>query len=94
MIQDAKNRQKIAICAPSHNFFGLYLRNAHIDNRKKLLISDISSSCLRNMVNSGPLAAEIGSAVWGTQANSNGFRVLAALLHDTPVVGVSQTLRR
>jgi len=24
----------------------------------------------------------------------NGFRVLAALLHDTPVLGVSQTLRR
>ena len=27
-------------------------------------------------------------------ANFNGFRVLAALLHGTPVVGVSQTLRR
>ena len=27
-------------------------------------------------------------------ANCNGFRVLAALLHDTPVLGVSQTLRR
>jgi len=26
-IQDAKNRQKFAICAPSHNFVGLYLRN-------------------------------------------------------------------
>ena len=26
-IQDAKNRQKIAIWAPSHNFVGLYLRN-------------------------------------------------------------------
>jgi len=29
-----------------------------------------------------------------TYANFNGFRVLAALLHGTPVVGVSQTLRR
>jgi len=30
--------QKIVICAPSHNFVGLYLRTkAHIDNRKKLL---------------------------------------------------------
>jgi len=45
------------------------------------------------MVNFGPLAAEIGPVVWGTPANFNGFRVLAALLHDTPVVGVSQTLR-
>jgi len=46
------------------------------------------------MVNCGPLAAEIGPVVWGTPANFNGFRVLAALLHFTVVVGVSQTLRR
>jgi len=26
-IQHAKNRQKAAICAPSHNFVGLYLSN-------------------------------------------------------------------
>jgi len=37
--------------------------------------------------------AEIGSGVWGTPAYFNGFRVLAALLHGTVVVGVSQTLR-
>ena len=43
------------------------------------------------MVNFGPLAAEIGPVVWGTPANFNGFRVLAALLHGTLVVGVSQT---
>ena len=41
------------------------------------------------MVNFGPLAAEIVSLVWGTPANFNGFRVLAALLYGTPVVGVS-----
>ena len=40
------------------------------------------------MVNFRPLAAEIVSLVWGTPANFNGFRVLAALLL---VVGVSQT---
>jgi len=34
------------------------------------------------MVNFGPLAAEIVSLVWGTPANFNGFRVLAALLHS------------
>ena len=44
------------------------------------------------MVNFGPLAAEIVSLVWGTPANFNGFRVLAALLHGTLVVDVSQTL--
>ena len=45
------------------------------------------------MVNFGPLAAEMHWRVWGTPANFNGFRVLAALLHGTRVVGVSQSLR-
>jgi len=43
------------------------------------------------MVNFDLLAAEIVSLVWGTPANFNGFRILAALLHGTLVVGVSQT---
>jgi len=47
-----------------------------------------------NMVNFGPLATEIDPVVWGTRANFNGFRILAALLHGTLVVGISQTLRR
>ena len=63
-------------------------------SEKNLLSSNISSTCPRNMVNFGPLAAEIVSLVWGTPANSNGFGVLAALLHGILVVGVSQTLRR
>ena len=42
----------------------------------------------------GELAAELGLPVWGTPANFNGFLVLAALLHGSQVVGVSQTLRR
>jgi len=46
------------------------------------------------MANFGPLMAEIWRQVWGTPANFNGFRVLAALLHGTVVVGVSQTLQR
>ena len=46
------------------------------------------------MVNFGPLTTEIGSGAWGNPANFNGFRVLAALLHGTLVVGVSETLRR
>jgi len=37
--------------------------------------------------------AEIGLPVWGNQAHFNGFRVLAALLHGTVVLGVSQTLQ-
>jgi len=61
---------------------------------KNLLSSNISFACPHNMVNFGSLSAEIVSLVWGTPGNFNGFRVLAALLHDTLVVGVSQTLRR
>jgi len=90
--------QKVAIWgwAPSHNFVGRYLRNygTYRQLEKNLLSSIISSACPHNMVNFGPLAAEIISLVWGTPANFNRFRVLAALLHGTPVLGVSQTLRR
>ena len=46
------------------------------------------------MVNFGPLAAEICWRVWGTPAYFTRFRVLAALVHGTLVVGVNQTLRR
>jgi len=63
-------------------------------SEKNLLSSNISSTCPHNMVNFGPLAAEIVSLVWGTPPNFNGFGVLAALLHGILVVGVSQTLRR
>jgi len=73
----------------------IFATKARIDNRKKnLLNSNIFPTCPYNMVNFGPLAAEIGSLVWGNPANCNGFLVLAALLHGTLEVGVSQTLRR
>jgi len=91
-IQDAKNRQKSPSAHYRTNSLGYILATkTHIDNRKNLLSSNISSRRLHNMVNFGPLAAEIGPVVWGTPANFNGFRVLVALLHGTPVVGVSQT---
>jgi len=63
-------------------------------SEKNLLNNNTSSTSSDNMVNFGPQAAEIGLPVWGTPANFNGFRVLAALLHGTLVVGVCQTLRR
>jgi len=70
----------------------IFATKACIDNRKKnLLSSNISSTCPHNMVNFGPLSAEIVSLVWGTPGNFNGFGVLAALLHGTLVVGISQT---
>ena len=80
--------------APSHNFVGLCLRNegTYRQSEKYLLSSNISSTCSHNMVNFGLLAAETCWRVWGTPANFNGFRILAALLHGTPVVGVTQTV--
>jgi len=73
----------------------IFATKARIDNwKKKLLSSNTSSTRPDNMVNFSSLAAEIDPVVWGTPANFNGFRVLAALLHGTPVLGVSQTLRR
>ena len=71
----------------------VFATEACIDNRKNLLNSNISSTCHHSMVNFGPLTAEIGLP-WGTHANFNGFRVLAALLHSTLIMGVSQTLWR
>jgi len=67
----------------------IFATKARIDNRKKVLSSNISYTRPHNMVNLGPLAAEIDPVVWGTPPNFNGFRVLAALLHGTRVVGAS-----
>jgi len=58
--------------------------------KKNLLSSNISSRYPHNMVNFGLLAAEVDPVVWGTPANFNGFRILAALLHGSQVVGMSQ----
>jgi len=73
----------------------VFATKAHIDNRKKnLLSSSMSSRYPHNMVNFGLLAAEICWRVWGSPAKCNWFPVLAALLHGSQVVSVSQTLRR
>jgi len=50
----------------------------------------MSSTYPHNMANFGPLTAEIGSGVWGTPANFNWFRVLAALLHGISVLSDAQ----
>jgi len=42
-------------------------------SEKNLLSSNTSSTRPDNMVNFGPLTAEIGLGVWGTSANSTGF---------------------
>ena len=64
----------------------------HVSIGNNVLNSNISSTCPHNMVNFGPLAAEIGLPVWGTPANFNGFRVLASLLQRRRSTEVNQTL--
>jgi len=87
-----KNHQKFGIWAPSAHIFAT---KARLDNRKKnLLNSNIAFTYPYNIANFGQLTAEICWRVCRTPTNFNGFPVLAALLHSTLVVGVSQTLRR
>ena len=74
-----KKSPKIAICAPSHNF---------VTYRQSEKCSNISSRCPHNMVYFGSLAAEIDPIVWGTPANSNGFRVSSC--RRQPNCGVEQ----
>jgi len=46
---------------------------------KNMFNSNTFSTFSHNMVNFGPLTAEIVWRVWGTPRNFNGFRVLASL---------------
>jgi len=88
-----KHSQKFAVWAPSYNFVGLYLRNwACIDNRKKNLLNiNTSPTCPY----SHELRLTSGWDWFVTLVHPCYFqRVLAALLHGTLVVGVSQSLRR
>jgi len=94
-IQNAKTTQKLPSGHHHTTFSGwIFATKVRIDNREKLLNSNISCTCPHNMANFGPVTAEIGSGVWGNPANFNGFCVLAALLQATLVMDVSQTLRR
>jgi len=95
-MQDPKYRQKSPSGHHRTNLSGyIFATEARIDNRKKKLVKQrYLPTCPYNIVNVGLLAAEILSLVWGTPANFNRFRVLASLLHDTLVLGASETLRR
>ena len=75
-MQDPKKLPKFAIGASSHNSVGLYLRNqgTYRQSEKNLLSSNMSFRCPRNMVNIGPLTAEIGPVLFGApQLISTGF---------------------
>jgi len=95
-IQDATTHQKTPSGHHRTNLSGyIFATKAHIDNpKKKLLNSNNRSTCPHNMVNFGPLAAEICWRVCGTTANFNGFRVLASLLQRRRSTEANQTLHR
>jgi len=71
----------------------IFATKARIDNRKKnLLSSNTSSRCPQNMVNFGPVTAEIDLPVWFTPSNFNGFHVLVSLLQRRRSLEANQTL--
>jgi len=90
-----KIAKSFAICAPSHNFVGLYLRNkgTYWQSAKNLLSSSVSPMSSQygelHATSSWDLLASLGHPSKFQQVP-----VLAALLHGTLVVGVSQSLWR
>ena len=94
-MQDAKNRQSrhlrtiVQLCRAISS----QLRHASTIG-KKLVNQQYLLQMSAQYGEHRPLAAEMCWRVWGTPANFNGLRVLAALLHDSRVAEVSQTLRR
>jgi len=61
---------------PTTSSGSIFATKAFIDNwKKKVLSSNISSRCPYNMVNVGPLTAEIDWWVWGTPSYFNGYRI-------------------
>ena len=88
-IQDAKNRHFGTVIQLSR---AISSQLRHVSTiAKNLLNSNTSSTCPDNMVNFDLLTAEI---CWRVLGHPCKFRVLAALLHGTLVVGVSQTMQR
>jgi len=79
------SRAKFTLCPSMHHrtsFSGyIFATKASIDNLKKLTKQQYVLQMSPQYGNFGPLTAEIGPVFWGTPANFNCYRVLAALLH-------------
>ena len=87
MSKKSPSGQHCTICRPESS------QRWHVSTvGKYLLNNNIFFTRPHNMTNFDPLAAEIGSGVWGTPANFNGFRVLASLLQRCPSTEANQTL--
>jgi len=92
-MQDAKNRQKLAACEPSHKFVGLYLLNEGMYRRSERNL--LNSNLLQISSQYGELRLTNGWdhwRVWGTPANFKAFRVLTSLLQRRRLPEANQTL--
>jgi len=89
-IQDAKNRHLGTI---AQLCLAVSSQLRHVSTIETNLLNSVIHMSSQS-VNFGPVTAETCWRVWGTPANFNGFHILAALLHGTLVVAVSQTLWR
>jgi len=67
-----------------------FTTKAYIDNRKKIVKRQYVLQMFPQYGELRPTSGWDRFTRWGTPANFNGFRVLAALLHGSQVVGVSQ----
>jgi len=90
-------RKKIAKSSPSgHHRTTLsgyiFATKARIDNQKKHVRQQYLIHMFSKYVELQPVTAEIGSGVWGTPANFNGFRVLASSLQRRRSPEANQTL--
>jgi len=72
----------------------IFATKARIDNRKKIVKQQYVLHMSPQYGDLRPTSGWDVSLLWGTPPHFNWFRVLAALLHVSKVVGVSQTLRR
>jgi len=85
---DAKNRHLHTIAQLCR---AISSQRRHVSTiGQKHVKQQFSPTCPYNTVNFGPRAAEIISLVWGTPANFNGFRVLAALLHHNQTAALNR----
>jgi len=74
--QDAKKfaKNSRSVCTIPQRCWAMSSQLRHVSTiGKKLLNSNIFSTCPHSMVNLGLLTAEIGWRVWGSQQNSTGF---------------------
>ena len=86
----AKNRN-LGTIAQICRAISSQLKHVSTIGKQNLFSSNMSSTCTHNMVNLGPLTAEIGSGVWGIQQISTGFASCHRYCSDVELPEANQT---